>query len=191
LLLTSYVNARYFTYETAYNLAYTTVYNRVFGTSHSAYAAAAAAPGMARAMSAFQKYDVYTDDVIKRKNAFVGLNYVNLLSDNLSLDTRVYYTHNGTIYNYNLTSSDQVYATQRTRTPGEFNETYSDRFGAGTKLDWRVSDSHRLLFGLDGNITEVNSTQVATELPIKNTLQGIQEKMLPSLFRMSGKLQTN
>jgi iron complex outermembrane recepter protein len=176
-----YVNARYWTYDTAYPVALAATIADLISLYHMTPAvAAAAAPAIAdpiaKGMSALQKYDVYTDDVIKRKNALVGLNYVNLLRDNLSLDTRLYYTHNGTIYDYNLTSSDQTYATLRVRTPGEFNETYSDRFGAGTKLDWRVSDSHRLLFGLDGNITEVNSTQVAAELPIKNTLQGIQEK---------------
>ena len=116
------------------------------------------------------------DDLIKRKNALVGLNYVNLLSDKLSLDTRIFYTHNGTRYDYNPTGPDEkmlvgyagsppapVYVT--TQVAGNFNETYSDRLGAGTKLDWRVSDKHRLVFGLEGSTTDLKTTQLAAGLP--------------------------
>ncbi len=56
-------------------------------------------------------YDVYYDDVIKRKNALVGLNYVNMLSDKLALDTRLYYTFNTTRYEYNNTDANQIYPT--------------------------------------------------------------------------------
>ena len=129
---------------------------------------------------------VYLDDVIKRKNALVGLNYVNLLSDKLSIDTRVYYTHNGTRFEYNpagpvnpqlltfMTNYGPL--TVYNRSIGDFNETYSDRYGAGTKLDWKVNDHHRLLFGLDGNIIDVQSTQYTAALPDKNILKPIQEK---------------
>ncbi len=172
---------------------------------------------------------VYTDDTIKRKNALVGLNYVNLLSDKLSLDGRLYYTHNATKIDYNpsgvrqqfLTSAMVLnnaaiqatglatanmlvargvpaaawaamppfvkagapffnnYATFQTafvaqtiadfntsltgfpydRLPGEYNETSSNRFGSGVKFDWRATNNHRLLLGVDANITNLKSTQ--------------------------------
>ena len=114
------------------------------------------------------------DDRINRKNALVGLNYVNLLSDKLSLDTRIFYTHNGTKYEYNTTSSPQgsyAYmgfpdsANPFFHPVGDFNETYSDRLGAGTKLDWRVSESHRLVFGLEGSTIDLKTTQLAAGLP--------------------------
>ncbi len=54
---------------------------------------------------------VYTDDTIKRNNALVGLNYVNLLSDKLSLDTRLYYTHNASRIDYNPTNNRQQFLT--------------------------------------------------------------------------------
>ena len=128
------------------------------------------------ALTNYRTYDtVYADDIIKRKNAQVGLNYVNLLSDKVSLDTRAYYTGFDTRIEYNPTAVLQDYPITD-RTPGEFNQTYSNRYGAGAKLDWRINDHHRLIFGVDGNITDVMSTTVAAELPTKNTLKPIQEK---------------
>jgi len=121
------------------------------------------------------KYDDYNDDIITRKNALTGLNYVNMLSDKLSIDTRVYYTHNQTRYEYNPTAFPQDYPLM-VRTAGQFNETSSNRYGAGVKLDWRAMDNHRILFGVDGNIVDVQSTQYVTTLPVTNTLDGIQEK---------------
>ncbi len=142
----------------------------------------------------------YADDIIKRKNSLVGLNYVNLLSDKLSLDARVYYTHNETRIDYNPSGLDQSYGFPYlvymqnpvpgapniplfpayleiyNRYAGEFNETKSDRFGAGVKFDWRASDNHRLLFGVDGNIVDVQSTQYVAELPVEGQLGDIQEK---------------
>lgn len=141
----------------------------------------------------YTKYDVYTDDLIKRKNALAGLNYVNLLSDNLTLDARLYYTRNATTYEYNNTPKDQMYATGATRYPGEFNETSSNRYGAGVKLDWRVSDSHRLLFGVDGNIIDVQSTQYTGEIPSAHPLSNsdlndIQEKNFAAFVQDEWKL---
>ena len=143
---------------------------------------------------------VYVDDTIKRKNALVGLNYVNLLSDDLSLDAKLYYTHNKTRIDYNPTSLPQIFGFHYTtylespfpggapipafpaflpiydRDPGEFNETKSNRYGAGLKFDWRASDKHRLLFGIDGNIVDVQSTQYVAEIPVPGELGEIQEK---------------
>ncbi len=129
----------------------------------------------AGALTNFKTYDVYTDDIIKRKNALVGANYVNLLSDKLSLDTRVYYTYNDSRIEYNLTNTPQVYPLT-TRNPGDFNENIANRFGAGAKLDWRATDNQRFLLGVDGNITDVRTTQIAAEFPIPNTFHNIQEK---------------
>ena len=131
---------------------------------------------------------VYTDDTIKRKNALIGLNYVNLLSDDLSLDSRLYYTHNATRIDYNPTDTTQTFGFVLSspmgpipfivydRDPDEFNETKSNRYGAGIKLDWRASDKHRLLFGVDGNIVDVQSTQYVAVLPVAGELGEIQEK---------------
>ena len=128
------------------------------------------------ALTNWKTYDtVYADDIIKRKNAQVGFNYVNLLSDNLSLDTRAYYTHFDTRIEYNPTAFLQDYPITD-RTAGEFNQTYSNRYGAGAKLDWRANDHHRFIFGVDGNITDVMTTTVTAERPTKNTLKPIQEK---------------
>lgn len=129
-------------------------------------------------------YDVYRDDLIDRKSSLVGLNYVNMLSDNLSLDTRVYYTYNSSRIEYNRTSANQSYPTggsadpayPSVKVPGQFNQTDDNRFGAGIKLDWRLNDAHRLLFGLDGNIVETRTTQVAAEYPVTNQFNDIQEK---------------
>ena len=159
---------------------------------------------------------VYTDDTIKRKNALVGLNYVNLLSDDLSLDARLYYTHNKTRIDYNPTDVPQIFGFDYMtylenpvpggdpipfamaflpiydRDPGEFNETKSNRYGAGIKLDWRASDKHRLLFGIDGNIIDVQSTQYVADLPEEGKLGEIQEKniafFLQDEFKMTDRL---
>ena len=162
-------------------------------------------------------YDVYTDDMIKRQNALVGLNYVNLLSDNLSLDTRLYYTYNATRIDYNRTDIDQVYPTgggyitpftapiaygiitgagldpdapnfPSLKVPGQFNETDNNRYGAGLKLDWRVNDSHRLLFGVDGNIVDTRTTQVAAEFPVPGEFNDIQEKNFAAFLQDEWKL---
>ena len=148
-------------------------------------------------------YDVYKDDMIKRENALVGLNYVNMFSDRLSLDTRVYYTYNDTRIDYNLTNADQEYPTgggaipgpmfaapkyPSIKTPGQFNETYSNRYGAGTKLDWRANDYHRFVFGVDGNITDLQTTTVSAERTLKNTLKPIQEKNAAAFIQDEWKL---
>jgi iron complex outermembrane receptor protein len=139
--------------------------------------------------------------MIKRKNALVGLNYVNLLSDTLSLDTRLYYTYNSTRYEYNTTNHDQVYPTgggafaglnapmfPSLRVPGQFNETDDNRYGAGVKLDWRVSDAHRLLFGLDGNVVDTRTTQVAVEYPVPGVFNDIQEKNFAAFLQDEWKI---
>jgi len=136
-------------------------------------------------------YDVYTDDIIKRKNALVGLNYVNMFSDKLSLDTRLYYTFNTTRYDYNTTDADQEYPTglasnpsfPSIKEPGDFNETDNNRYGLGTKLDWRVSDEHRLLFGIDGNIVDTRTTQVAPEYPVQNEFNNVQERNIAAFVQ--------
>ncbi|WP_376739865.1 TonB-dependent receptor [Chlorobium phaeovibrioides] len=141
-------------------------------------------------------YDVYTDDMIKRQNALVGLNYVNMLSDKLSLDTRLYYTFNTTRYDYNTTDADQEYPTgggaiagfttpnyPSIKEPGDFNETDNHRYGLGSKLDWRVSDEHRLLFGIDGNIVDTRTTQVAAEYPVQNEFNNIQERNIAAFVQ--------
>lgn len=163
--------------------------------------------------------EVYADDTIKRKNALIGLNYVNLLSEKLSLDTKLYYTHNSTRIDYNPTSTEQLFFTSDMitgnatlqasataagtalgtqlglsgfalsgfvanyvaqlnasltgfpydRLPGEYNETSSDRFGGGCKLDWKAAENHRILLGIDTNLTDVKSTQytsVVTSTPV-------------------------
>ncbi len=108
----------------------------------------------------------------------VGLNYVNLLSDHLSIDTRIYYTHNGTRYEYNTTGAQQISVPipYYSKAPGDYNETYSDRFGAGTKLDWRVNNSNRLVVGLEGSTTDLKTTQLTAEKPTANVLGDINEK---------------
>lgn len=123
-------------------------------------------------------YDVATaanlDDSIKRKNSLVGLNYVNLLSDKLSLDTKLYYSHNDSYVDYNKSNVPQF--GMKTRYPGDFNETLANRYGAGIKLDWKASDNHRLLLGADGNMINYETTQVSALLDERNTLKPIQEK---------------
>ena len=156
-------------------------------------------------------YDVYSDDIIKRKNALIGLNYINLLSDKLTLDTRLYYTYNGTKIEYNRTNTNQVYPTggglysryyvspgfyldgtnpryPSIKVPGEFNETYSNRFGAGAKLDWRVTDNHRLLLGVDGNLVNVTTTQVAPEYPVENSFNDVSEKNVAAFLQDEWKI---
>ncbi|HHE32081.1 MAG TPA: TonB-dependent receptor, partial [Chlorobaculum parvum] len=158
---------------------------------------------------------LFTDDTVERKNALLGLNYVNLLSEALSLDTRIYYTYNSSRINYNNTDATQVYPgapelafdpitatwalTLKTkdRLPDEFNADKSNRYGAGVKLDYRVSDQHRLLFGVDGNIVDVKSTQYTAEIPVDHPLSdsdlnSIQEKnfavFLQDEFKMTDRL---
>ena len=117
------------------------------------------------------------DDRIGRSNALAGLNYINLLSDKLSLDSRIYYTHSGVKYEYNTTSLPQgTPGSPFYRVPGAFNETYSDRIGAGTKLDWRVNNSNRLVVGLEGSTTDLKTTQLTAEKPINNVLGDINQK---------------
>ena len=110
----------------------------------------------------------YHDDTIERKNTLVGLNYVNLLSDKLSLDTRIYYTRNDSFIDYNKSTVPQ--GTAIVRSPGDFNETLSNRYGASVKLDWKASDHHRLLFGVDANKVDFESTQASPQVAIKNTM---------------------
>lgn len=163
-------------------------------------------------------YDsIYSDDLIKRNNALIGLNYVNLFCDNLSLDTRLYYTNNSTRYEYNNTTSNQIYPTggglydryyysaipplyvngtdpsyPSLKIPGQFNETSNNRYGAGAKLDWRANAEHRMLFGVDGNIVDTRTTQVAAEYPVTNQFNDIQEKnaalFLQDEWKISDKL---
>jgi iron complex outermembrane receptor protein len=83
-----------------------------------------------------------------RTNALAGLNYVKLFDENKSLDTRAYYTFNSTRNEYPTTST--------------FNRTYADRGGVGTKFDWRLSDEHRLLVGVDANLVKVTSSLLFT-----------------------------
>ena len=140
------------------------------------------------ALSSYKTYDdVYSDDTIKRKNALLGLNYVNMLSDRLSLDTRLYMTYNDSNILYNRTNTFQDYPITD-RDPGDFNDTYAYRYGLGTKLDWRATDSHRLLFGVDGNIVNVTTTQVAPEYPVKNTYNGIQERNFSAFLQDEWKI---
>jgi iron complex outermembrane recepter protein len=207
--------------------------------------------------------EVYADDTIKRKNALVGLNYVNLLSDKLSLDAKLYYTYNWTKIDYNPTSTEQQFLTsgmvlgnpniQATaaataamlvaqgvplaiwnatpalqtvyptysdyetafttqtinnfnnsligfpydRLPGEYNQTSSNRFGGGVKLDWRATDHHRLLFGVDANITGVRSTQYTAKVTPTAVPGGpdpfdtIQEKNFAAFLQDEWKLTDN
>ncbi len=212
--------------------------------------------------------DVYTDDIVKRKNILVGLNYVNLLNDNLSLDTRVYYTRNEYRINYNPSDTLQQYLTEEMltsnptlqgaatgagfgigtgkaaenwytpgfdqsfwpdidaytadflmpgglinpgfvptfvnsfnenltgfpyeRKPGEFNANKTDRLGASMKLDWRASDKHRLLFGIDGNIIDLASTQYRPDLPVDGEFGDVKEKNIALFvqdeFKMTDRL---
>lgn len=126
--------------------------------------------------------DVYTDDIVSRKDAFAGLTYTNLLSDKLSLETKLYYTYNKYRLDYNPTDTRQTYLAigpnvfVYDRDPGEFNENRSTRYGAGVKLDWKASDKHRLLFGVDGNIVDVESTQYAPIIPLPGKFGSVQEK---------------
>jgi len=140
------------------------------------------------ALTSWTMYDVYGDDAINRKNGLIGVNYVNLLSDKLSLDTRLYYTYNATRIDYNGTDTPQLYPTGALRMPGDFNETDDYRYGAGVKLDWRASDAHRLLFGIDGNIVDTRTTQVAVEYPVPNEFNNIQEKNFAAFLQDEWKL---
>ena len=154
--------------------------------------------------NAFAIYDplydeIYSDDLIKRRNALLGINYVNMISNKLSLDTRLYYTYNTTRYEYNNTDANQIYPTgggyyddmyvspgfaldgndpsyPSLKSPGAFNETGAHRYGLGTKLDWKVSDEHRMLFGFDCNIVDVKTTQIAPEKPVPGQFNDVQER---------------
>jgi len=127
---------------------------------------------------------VYNDDTVDRKDALFGLNYVNLLSDKLSLDARVYYTYNQYRIDYNPTSTAQLFPATpgpllgfiSNRDPGEFNENKTNRYGAGVKLDWRLNDSHRLLFGVDGNLVDLSSTQYAPTVTPAGEFGSVQER---------------
>lgn len=129
---------------------------------------------------------VYADDIVKRKDILAGLTYSNMLSDKLTLEARMYYTYNKYRIDYNPTAVAQLYPFVYpgfsmngfiyNRDPGEFNENRSSRYGAGLKLDWRLADSHRLLFGVDGNMIDVESTQYAAEIPVAGQFGEVQEK---------------
>jgi len=122
------------------------------------------------------------DNTTTRRNILVGLNYVNLLSDRLSLDTKVYYTRNESKIEYNPSTVNQnsVYfypyavpiqtLSPRVRVPGEFNQDMADRVGAGVKLDWKASDNNRILFGVDANTTSYRSTQYSAVVPVTPAL---------------------
>jgi len=111
-----------------------------------------------------------------------------MLSDKLTLEGKLYYTYNKYRIDYNPTNALQTYGfildspfgpypfTVYDRSPGEFNENRSTRYGAGVKLDWRVADNHRLLFGVDGNIVDVESTQYSADLVDAGEFGNIQEK---------------
>ncbi|MEE9904587.1 MAG: TonB-dependent receptor [Chlorobium sp.] len=133
--------------------------------------------------------DVYTDDIVSRKDAFAGLTYTNMLSDKLTLEGRLYYTYNKYRIDYNPTEDTQLYpyfppghpmetfnGFIYNRDPGEFNENRSSRYGAGVKLDWRAAENHRLLFGVDGNIINVKSTQYSATIPAPNEFGEVEEK---------------
>ncbi|RNA65480.1 TonB-dependent receptor [Prosthecochloris sp. ZM_2] len=132
-----------------------------------------------------QRDEVYEDDTTNRENALVGLNYVNLLSDNLSLDARLYYTRNKTRIEYNPTGATQTWSPEYNiientsgfpdaaiigavnallppiynKESGQFAENSANRYGAGVRLDYQASDQHRFLFGVDGNIVDISTTQ--------------------------------
>ena len=131
---------------------------------------------------------VYADDTVKRRDILAGLTYTNMLSDKLTLEGRLYYTYNKYRIDYNPTDETQIFGftlaspfgpypfTVYDRSPGEFNENRSSRYGAGLKLDWRLADNHRLLFGVDGNIVDVESTQYTADLPAAGEFGTVQEK---------------
>jgi iron complex outermembrane receptor protein len=144
--------------------------------------------GFGKGVYDYKLYDVYGDDTIARKNALVGLNYVNLLSDKLTLDTRLYYTYNETRIEYNRTNASQTYATGTVRAVGDFNENDANRFGVGAKLDWRALDNHRLLFGVDGNIMNLSTTQDAAEKPVTNMFHDIKERNFASFVQDEWKM---
>ncbi|MEI7694408.1 MAG: TonB-dependent receptor [Chlorobium sp.] len=129
------------------------------------------------------------DDLINRKNALVGLNYVNLLSDHLSLDSRIYYTHNGVKYEYNPIGPNEMAGPFTILQPvGNFNETYSNRLGSGAKLDWRVNNSHRMVFGLEGSTTDLKTTQLTAAWPMAKVLGDINEKSFAAFVQDEWKI---
>ncbi|MBO8093740.1 MAG: TonB-dependent receptor [Prosthecochloris sp.] len=132
-----------------------------------------------------QRDEVYADQTTKRENSLVGLNYVNMLSDNLSLDARLYYTRNKTRIEYNPTDATQTWSPEYNiientsgfpdaaiigalngmlpqiyeKESGEFAENSANRYGAGIRLDYQANDQHRFLIGVDGNIVDITTTQ--------------------------------
>ena len=116
----------------------------------------------------------YSSASTQRNNALVGLNYVKLFGDSASLDTKAYYTHNGNRNdypkNYRLVTvgPPPVFAQYTS-----FNETFADRVGVGTKLDKRLNDQHRLVAGVDANVTKVTSSLLFST---DSTFQDKQEK---------------
>ncbi|NTV61229.1 MAG: TonB-dependent receptor, partial [Chlorobiaceae bacterium] len=143
---------------------------------------------------------VYEDDIVTRRDVLAGLNYVNMISDKLTFDARLYYTYNKYRIDYNPTDALQQYGfTFSTpfgpysflvydRESGEFNENRSSRYGAGLKFDWRALDNHRLLFGIDGNIVNVESTQYTATMPVPGQLGDIQEKNIAAFLQDEWKL---
>ncbi|ABB23144.1 TonB-dependent receptor [Pelodictyon luteolum] len=192
------IKARYDIDATQY-LQLSAFYNATVGGYGRTWPYVAGAGGTVTSTSPELAYDInnptaYGDDTTLRKNALVGLNYVKMFSDDVSLDTRLYYTHNGTRYEYNPTATAELVTAAAGpipatyQQPGSFNETYSDRVGAGTKLDWKVSDAHRLLFGVDGNFTNVMSTQVTATTPVAGVLNDIQESNFASFLQDEWKI---
>ncbi len=112
-------------------------------------------------------------------------------------------THNGTHYEYNPSGPDEqiivgyypagppffgapIYVTSQP--VGNFNETYSNRLGAGTKLDWRVNNCNRLVVGLEGSTTDLKTTQLTTAWPTARVLGDINEKSLAAFVQDEWKI---
>ena len=129
----------------------------------------------------------YSTATTERKNALVGLNYVKLFSDYVSLDTKAYYTHNGTRNEY---PKNYLYTPPATFTQySSFNETYADRAGVGTKLDWRLNDQHRLLAGVDANQTTVTSSSLfSTDSSFKDEPEKAFASFLQDEWKIADKL---
>jgi iron complex outermembrane recepter protein len=173
LQLTSYYDYTSGGYTQAYGYQFSATGARMFDTAFDI------------ALSTLNSFD----DTITRKNALVGLNYVNLLSDKLSLDTRVFYTYNDSRIEYNYGAGRYVGSPffpgpvfipisgdQGSKPVGSFNDTNANRFGAGIKLDWKANDHNRILLGIDGDITNFQSTQAAPTPVTINKFGTVQEK---------------
>ena len=124
----------------------------------------------------------YAYAITLRTNALAGLNYVKLFGDSISLDTKVYYTHNGTRNEFPVYTAVGPYAEPN------FNETFSDRVGAGTKLDWKLNDQHRLLAGVDLNVTKVTSSTLFNASTLNTTFHDQQEKIFSSFLQDEWKI---